>query len=84
MQRRFRAKVVTTIARGYYEWMVRSLGKFLQLLALIILPVAMFIQLTREMRATTEVSNLSVMLIFMVFGAALFWLGRVIEGYGGR
>lgn len=61
--------------------MLRSLGKFLQLLALIILPVAMVIQLTREMRATTEVTNLSVMLIFLVFGAAMFGLGRLIEGY---
>ena len=61
--------------------MLRSFGKFLQLAALVILPVAMVIQLTREMRATTEVTNLSVMLIFLVFGAALFGLGRIIEGY---
>ena len=61
--------------------MLRSFGKLLQLTALIILPVAMVIQLTREMRAMTEVTNLSVMLIFLVFGAALFGLGRIIEGY---
>lgn len=61
--------------------MLRSLGKFLQLLALVILPVAMVIQLSKEMRATTEVTNLSVMLIFLVFGAAMFGLGRIIEGY---
>lgn len=61
--------------------MLRSFGKFLQLLALIILPVSMVIQLTREMRSTTEVSNLSVMLIFLVFGAVMFGLGRIIEGY---
>jgi hypothetical protein len=61
--------------------MLRSIGKFLQLLALVILPVAMVIQLTREMRATTEVTNLSVMLIFLVFGAVMFGLGRIIEGY---
>ena len=61
--------------------MLRSFGKFLQILALVILPVAMVIQLTREMRATTEVTNLSVMLIFLVFGAVMFGLGRVIEGY---
>jgi hypothetical protein len=64
--------------------MVRTFGKSLQVLALIILPVSMVIQLTREMRATTEVSNLSVMLIFLAFGAALFGLGRIIEGYAGR
>jgi uncharacterized membrane protein YczE len=61
--------------------MLRSFGKFLQLLALVILPVAMVIQLTREMRATTEATNLSVMLIFLVFGAVMFGLGRIIEGY---
>jgi hypothetical protein len=61
--------------------MLRSFGKFLQILALVILPVAMVIQLTREMRATTEVTNLSVMLIFLVFGAVMFGLGRIIEGY---
>ena len=61
--------------------MLRSLGKSLQLAALVILPVAMVIQLTREMRATTEVTNLSVMLVFLVFGVVLFGLGRMIEGY---
>ena len=61
--------------------MLRSLGKLLQLLALIILPVAMVIQLSKEMRATTEVTNLSVMLILLAFGAALFGLGRIMEGY---
>ena len=61
--------------------MLRSFGKLLQLLALIILPVAMVIQLSKEMRATTEVTNLSVMLILLAFGAALFGLGRIIEGY---
>ena len=61
--------------------MLRSFGKSLQLTALVILPVAMVIQLSREMRATTGATNLSVMLIFMVIGAALFGLGRIIEGY---
>jgi hypothetical protein len=74
-------KVVAASGGGYDKRMLRSFGKFLQLLALIILPVAMVIQLTREMRATTEVTNLSVMLIFLVFGAVMFALGRVIEGY---
>jgi TM2 domain-containing membrane protein YozV len=74
-------KVVAAWSRGYDKQMLRSLGKFLQILALVILPVAMVIQLTREMRATTEVTNLSVMLIFLVFGAVMFGLGRIIEGY---
>lgn len=75
------AKVVAASGGGYDKQMLRSFGKFLQLLALVILPIAMVIQLAREMRATTEVTNLSVMLIFLVFGAVMFALGRVIEGY---
>jgi hypothetical protein len=74
-------KVVAAWSAGYDKQMLRSFGKFLQILALVILPVAMVIQLTREMRATTEVTNLSVMLIFLVFGAVMFGLGRIIEGY---
>jgi uncharacterized protein YggT (Ycf19 family) len=74
-------KVVAANGAGYDRKMLRSFGKFLQLLALIILPVAMVIQLTREMRATTQVTDLSVMLIFLVFGAVMFILGRIIEGY---
>ena len=53
----------------------------MQVLALLILPVAMIVELTAEMRAFTQYSNLSVMLIALVFGVALFGLGRILEGY---
>jgi uncharacterized membrane protein YczE len=61
--------------------MLRSIGKLMQVLALLILPVAMIVELTAEMRAFTQYSNLSVMLIALVFGVALFGLGRILEGY---
>jgi hypothetical protein len=61
--------------------MVRSLGKFMQLAGMIVLPVAMLLQLTSGMRAPTGSFSVSAMLILMVFGIALFVLGRYIEGY---
>jgi hypothetical protein len=61
--------------------MVRSLGKLMQVLGMAILPVAMVMQLTGGLRAPTGGVTVSVMLILMVFGAGLFGLGRLIEGY---
>ena len=59
--------------------MLRRFGKLMQLAGLVILPVAMLVQVTSEMRT----SSISVMLILMVFGAAVFALGRIVEGYAG-
>ncbi len=50
----------------------------MQVLALMLLPAAMLMQLTAQMRA----SSVSVMLLLMLFGIALFCVGRVVEGYG--
>ena len=61
--------------------MVRSLGKLMQIVGMVILPLAMVMQLTSGMRAPTGGVTVSVMLILMVFGAALFGLGRLIEAY---
>lgn len=54
--------------------MIRSVGRGLQLLALIALPLAMALQIANRL-------SLGHMLIVMVSGAAAFWLGRIIEGY---
>jgi hypothetical protein len=62
--------------------MVRTFGKLLQVLGLVILPAAMVMQLTSQMRAPTGMGSVSAMLLLMVFGFAVFMLGRVIEGYG--
>lgn len=61
--------------------MLRSFGKLMQLVGLVVLPVAMLLQLTSGMRAPTASFSVSAMLLLMVFGAALFVLGRYIEGY---
>jgi hypothetical protein len=60
---------------------MRSLGKMMQILGLILLPASMLMELTRELRAPVGLSSVSAMLLLMVFGAALFGLGRIIEGY---
>lgn len=63
--------------------MLRAAGKILQLAALVLLPAAMLMQLTAGMRAPTgEESSLSVMLLMLLLGVALFGIGRIFEGYG--
>lgn len=54
--------------------MIRSIGRGLQLLALVALPLAMVLQILNRV-------TLGQMLMVMVGGAAAFWLGRIIEGY---
>ena len=60
---------------------MRSVGKVMQILGLIILPASMLMELTDEMRAPVGLSSVSAMLLLMCFGAALFGMGRLIEGY---
>ncbi len=57
---------------------MKFLGKSLQLVGLILLPVAMTLELTG---ALGRDSGLADMLLMLVFGAAAFTLGRYIEGY---
>jgi hypothetical protein len=59
-----------------------TIGKLLQVVGLVILPLAMVMQLTGGIRAPAGEVTVSAMLLLMVLGAALFWLGRVVEGYG--
>jgi hypothetical protein len=60
---------------------MRTLGKLLQVAGLVLLPVAMVMQLTGGIRAPTGGVTVSAMLLLMVFGAAIFILGRILEGY---
>jgi hypothetical protein len=62
--------------------MMRTLGKLMQIAGLAILPVAMLMQLTSGLRAPTAGVTVSVMLLMMVGGVAIFGLGRIVEGYG--
>jgi hypothetical protein len=57
---------------------MNSLGRFLQLFALSVLPLAMVLELTDALGRSF---GLSEMLIMLVFGVIAFWLGRLLEGY---
>ena len=53
---------------------MKSFGRILQFAALTILPVAMIVQLGGALRPAQ-------LLVALVFGVAIFYLGRMIEGY---
>ena len=57
--------------------MLKSLGRLLQIGGLILLPLAMFMELSGQLgrRGVAE------LLLMLVTGAAAFVLGRFIEGY---
>ena len=59
---------------------MRQFGRLLQVSALVVLPLAMVTQLTGVLGRPVGVSE---MLLMLVFGAALFYLGRIVEGYSG-
>ena len=61
---------------------MQTFGKLLQVAGLIILPVAMVMQVTGGIRAPTGGVTVSAMLVLMVFGVALFLIGRLLEGHG--
>lgn len=58
-----------------------KLGYFLQVLGLVILPVAMFMEMGGIMGRSI---NLSQMLIALVFGVTAFQCGRLLEGYANQ
>ena len=60
---------------------MRSFGKALQIFALALLPLAMFMEATNLLGRDTGVSDMVVML---VAGVIAFMLGRLIEGYGAK
>jgi len=55
---------------------MRGFGRLLQLGALVLLPLCIFLQLA----AAIDVKQ---MLLMLVVGVLAFLLGRLIEGYGG-
>jgi len=57
---------------------MKSLGRFLQLAGLMLLPLSMFMELTDGLGRAFGVSDMVVML---VFGFATFYIGRIVEGY---
>ena len=57
---------------------MRTVGRSMQIMALICLPVSMILEITGALGRSF---GLSEMLIMLVFGTLLFLTGRVIEGY---
>lgn len=64
--------------RPYYDAGMRSIGKMLQVIGLVLLPVACLLEISGGLGRT---SGLAAMLVLMVFGALAFVLGRFVEGY---
>lgn len=53
---------------------MKSLGRTLQVAALVALPLAMMLQ-------AAERVTVGQMLAIWIAGASLFWIGRIVEGY---
>ncbi|HEX7450488.1 MAG TPA: hypothetical protein VF306_23210 [Pirellulales bacterium] len=53
---------------------MKPLGRGLQFTALVALPLAMMLQIA-------DAISVKQMLTFWIAGAALFWIGRIVEGY---
>jgi hypothetical protein len=59
---------------------MKAIGRLLQILGLVLLPLSMMMQLTDMLGRPFYVSH---MVVMMVFGVAAFYLGRLLEGYAG-
>ena len=64
--------------------MLKPVGKLLQIAGLVALPAAMVMQMTAGLRAMGGGFSVSAMLLMLVFGVALFGIGRIVEGYAGN
>ncbi len=54
---------------------MRTIGRFMQFSGLFLLPAAMVLQWMKAI-------SVAQLLVALVFGAAAFYLGRMLEGYG--
>ena len=61
---------------------MQTVGKLFQVTGLVLLPLAMVMLVTSGIRAPTGNVTVSAMLLMMLFGVALFLIGRLLEGYG--
>jgi hypothetical protein len=57
---------------------MKSFGRSLQIVGLILLPLAILFELTKDFGLPFSLRD---MLLMLVFGAAVFYLGRMMEGY---
>lgn len=56
---------------------MRAFGRLLQHLGLLVPPLAIVLQLAESI-------DVRLMLMLWVFAMCLFWIGRLVEGYGGK
>ncbi|MCA9162742.1 MAG: hypothetical protein KDA62_07175 [Planctomycetales bacterium] len=61
-----------------YDSHMKAIGRFMQLIGLIVLPLSMFLEITGGLDRSI---GLSEMVIMLVFGIAIFGAGRMVEGY---
>lgn len=61
--------------------MITTLGKLLQVAALALLPLGMYLELSGALGRS---GGLSQMLILLAVGVAMFSIGRLVEGYARR
>lgn len=66
------------LAGPFTMTIMRAFGKLLQVMALILLPLSMFMEMSGGLGRRFGVSDMVVML---VFGIAAFCVGRFVEGY---
>ena len=57
---------------------MRFIGRSLQLAGLALLPLSMILELSGVLGATFGTRD---MLVMLIFGAGIFYLGRIVEGY---
>jgi hypothetical protein len=59
---------------------MKWIGRFLQLVGLIMLPLSMMLELSSTLGRDFYVSD---MVIMLVFGIGVFYVGRLMEGLAG-
>lgn len=57
---------------------MREIGRVMQLFGMIVLPLSMLLELTGSLGRSF---GLSQMVIMLIFGVAVFYCGRLLEGY---
>ena len=57
---------------------MKTLGRSLQIIGLVLLPLAMMMEVTGTLGRSTGVSD---MIIMLIVGASAFYIGRIVEGY---
>jgi len=60
---------------------MRVLGRTMQIAGLVLLPLAMFLELSGGLGRQFGVSQ---MVYMLVFGLVVFYVGRLVEGYASR